>query len=312
MIFWFSAILAALSLFCGLIYRRLWIVIKGMELTPTGYGALLAFFLVGGMIHSQAPADLIWSYVLVTIAATIYWCDDVLGLGAKLRILIQFASGFAVCYLLLAGSGLSLGVAMACCLAAGALNAALTNVVNFTDGADLNLAALMVFTAAAILLIGPDAAFMQPSALVILAFVLPFALLNCRPRMLYFGDSGCFVFASFITMMTVCYFRNGAGQAAFAALPMALPVYDAFYVFVTRVRNKEDLLSRNYLHLYQKLQIKYRNFGYLLPQPLNIALVLVSALVLQALGLPALFAVTLAMLLATPVFYAIYRKLFLR
>jgi len=312
MMFWFMAVVAALSLVGGLIYRRLWIRIKGIDSTPTGYGALLSVFLVGGMIYSQSPGDLIWSYALVAIATAIYWSDDVLGLGVKLRISIQFASGFAVCYLLLAGTGLGLPLSMACCVAAGALNIALTNVVNFTDGADLNLALLMFFTATAIVLIGPDAAFMQPSALIILAFVLPFALFNCRPRTLYFGDSGCFVFASFLTIMTVCYFRNGSGQAAFAALPMALPVYDAFYVFVTRVRNKEDLLSRNYLHLYQKLQIKYRNFAYLLPQPLNVALVLVSALALQAVGLPSLFAVALAMLLATPIVYALYRKLFLR
>ena len=312
MMFWFVVMVAALSLFGGLIYRRVWVGIKGMQSTPTGYGALLSIFLVAGTIHWQASVDLIWSYVLVAVAAAIYWSDDVLGLGVRLRISIQFVSGFAVCYLLLSGTGLDLPLSIACCVAAGALNVVLTNVINFTDGADLNLAALMVLTAVAVLLIGPDAAFMQPSALIILAFVLPFALLNCRPRTLYFGDSGCFVFASFITIMTVCYFRNGAGPATFAALPMALPVYDAFYVFVTRVRNKEDLLSRNYLHLYQKLQIKYRNFTYLLPQPLNIALVLVSALVLQALGLPELFAVTLAMLSATPVFYAIYRRLFLR
>ena len=61
----------------------------------------------------------------------------------------------------------------------------------------------------------------------------------------------------------------------------------------------------------QKLQIKYRNFGYLLPQPLNIAVVVAVALILQALGLKALLAVTLAMLLATPVFYALYRRLML-
>jgi UDP-N-acetylmuramyl pentapeptide phosphotransferase/UDP-N-acetylglucosamine-1-phosphate transferase len=226
-------------------------------------------------------------------------------------VVIQFGSGFAVCWLLLAGSRLGVPALIGCGLAAGLLNVLLTNAVNFSDGADLNVAAVIVLTAATILLIGPDAAFMRPAALVILAFVLPFALLNCRPKTIYFGDAGCFVFASFLTIMTICYFRNGAGTAVFAAIPLALPVYDACYVVVWRIRNKEDILSRNYLHLYQKLQIKYRNFGYLLPQPLNILLVVAVALMLQSLGLQALFAVTLAMLLATPVFHALYRRLFL-
>jgi Glycosyl transferase family 4 len=311
MMFSFVAVLAGLSLLGGLVYRRLWAGFKGAESTPTGYGGSLAIFLVCGEIYLQAPADLIWSYLLITVAAAFYWADDVFGLGVKLRILIQFVSGLATCYLLLTGTELSPPALIACCLAAGLLNIVLTNVVNFSDGADLHLAAGILLTAGTILLIGPDATFMRASAIIILAFVMPFALLNCHPRTLYFGDSGCFVFASFLTIMTVCYFRNGAGSAAFAAIPMALPVYDAFYVFVWRVRHKEDLLSRNYLHLYQKLQTKYQNFWHLLPQPLNVILVAAAALILQSLGLPALFAVTVAMLLATPLLYAVYRKLFL-
>jgi UDP-N-acetylmuramyl pentapeptide phosphotransferase/UDP-N-acetylglucosamine-1-phosphate transferase len=311
MTFWFIATLAVLSLLGGLIYRRLWIRFKGEELTPTGFGGLLALFLFGGAVYLQAQADLIWSYALVAIAAVIYWCDDVLGLSRRHRVVIQFVSGFAVCYLLLAGTMLGLPGLIGCCLSAGVLNVVLTNAVNFSDGADLNVAAVMLLTVATILLIGPDAAFMQPSAIIILAFVLPFAILNCRPRTIYFGDAGCFVFASFLTIMTVCYFRNGAGTAAFAAIPLALPVYDAIYVVLWRIRHKEDLLSRNWLHLYQKLQIKFRNFSYLVPQPLNIGLVVMAALILQSLGLPTLFAVTIAMLSVTPVFHAVYRKLFL-
>jgi UDP-N-acetylmuramyl pentapeptide phosphotransferase/UDP-N-acetylglucosamine-1-phosphate transferase len=311
MMFWFIAILAALSLFGGLIYRHLWIRFKGIEQTPTGYGGLLAIFLLCGAIYLRVPVDLVRCYAFVALAAVIYWCDDVLGLSRRHRVVIQFGSGFAVCWLVLAGSRLGVPALIGCGLAAGLLNVLLTNAVNFSDGADLNVAALIVLTVATILLIGPDAAFMRPSAIIILAFVLPFALLNCRPRTIYFGDAGCFVFASFLTIMTVCYFRNGGDTAAFAAIPLALPVYDACYVVVWRVRNKEDILSRNYLHLYQKLQIKYRNFGYLLPQPLNILLVAAVALMLQSLGLQALFAVTLAMLLATPVFHTLYRRLVL-
>ena len=307
----FVVSLAILSLLGGLVYRRLWIRFKGMEQTPAGYGGLLAIFLLAGAIYLKSPADLIWSYALVAIAAAVYWCDDVLGLSRRHRVVIQFASGCAVCYLLLAGTRLGLPALTGYCLAAGLLNVVLTQAVNFSDGADLNVAGVMLLTAATILLIGPDAAFTRGSAIIILAFVLPFALLNSRPRTIYFGDAGCFVFASFLTTMTVYYFRNGVGSAAFAAIPLALPVYDAVYVVLWRIRNKEDILSRNWLHLYQMLQIKYRNFSYLVPQPLNIVLVVAAALFLQRLGLPALFAVTVAMLLVTPLFYAIYRKLFL-
>jgi UDP-N-acetylmuramyl pentapeptide phosphotransferase/UDP-N-acetylglucosamine-1-phosphate transferase len=312
MMLWFFLLLAVLSLLGGLVYRHLWIRFKGAEQTPTGYGSLLAIFLLCGTIYLQGPADLIWSYVLVAVVAAIYWCDDLLGLARRFRVLIQFTSGFALCYLLLAGTKLDAAALVGCCAAAGFLNVTLTNVVNFSDGADLNVATVMLLTVGTILLIGPDAAFMRPSAIIIVAFVAPFALLNSRPRTIYFGDAGCFVFASFMTIMTVYYFRNSAGSAAYAAIPLALPVYDAVYVVVWRIRHKEDVLSRNYLHLYQKLQNKYRNFLYLLPQLLNVILLVVGALILQSLGLPALYAVIISMLLATPVFYTIYRKLFLQ
>jgi UDP-N-acetylmuramyl pentapeptide phosphotransferase/UDP-N-acetylglucosamine-1-phosphate transferase len=308
----FLVLLAVFSLLGGLAYRRLWIGFKGADQTPTGYGSLLAIFLLGGTLYLQGPNELIVCYGLVAVVALIYWCDDVFGLAMRFRVLIQFGSGFALCYLLLADLKLDAALLIGCCAAAGFLNVTLTNVVNFSDGADLNVAAVMLLTVGTILLIGSDAEFMRPGAIIILAFVLPFALLNSRPRTVYFGDSGCFVFASFMTMMAVTYFRNGPNASAFAAIPLALPVYDAAYVVAWRISHNEDLLSRNYLHLYQKLQIKYKNFLYLLPQPLNIVLVAAGALILQSLGLPVLYAVILSMALATPVFYAVYRGLFLR
>lgn len=305
---WLVVVLALLSLLGGVIYRRAWIHFRGVQATPRGYGGLLAILLVVDAAYVQAPADLTWCYILIAMMAAIYWYDDFVGLSAKLRLLIQFGTGFAVCYLLVAGF-MAVGMALLIfwCVIAGLLNVVLTNVVNFSDGADLNVATTMLLTVGMMLLIGPDAEFMQRSACIVLAFVLAFALLNCRPNTLYFGDSGCFVFTSFLTVMTVCYFRNGASSAAFAAIPMAFPVFDECYVFVTRVRNKEDLLTRNFLHLYQKLQTKYRNFAYLLPQFANVILVVIGALVLQNAGLPALFAVILSMLLITPVFYAFCR-----
>jgi UDP-N-acetylmuramyl pentapeptide phosphotransferase/UDP-N-acetylglucosamine-1-phosphate transferase len=308
---WFIIVSAGLSLLGGLVYRRLWISLKGPDQTPTGYGGLLAIFLLCGAIYLQAPTDLIGSYALVTLAAVIYWCDDILGLSRRHRVVIQLVSGIALGYLLLAGVKLATPALIGGCLAAGLLNVVLTQAVNFSDGADLNVSAVMLLTVATILLIGQDAAFMRASAVIILAFVLPFALLNGRPRTIYFGDAGCFVFASFLTIMTVHYFRDGAGTAAYAAIPLALPVYDAVYVVVWRIRNHEDVLSRNWLHLYQKLQIKHRNFSYLLPQPLNIVLLAAVALTLEKLGLQALSAVVIAIFTVTPVFYAIYRKLLL-
>ena len=44
------------------------------------------------------------------------------------------------------------------------------------------------------------------------------------------------------------------------------------YVLLIRYYCKHDLLTRNYLHLYQRLQIQYKNYFYLAPCILNLFL----------------------------------------
>jgi UDP-N-acetylmuramyl pentapeptide phosphotransferase/UDP-N-acetylglucosamine-1-phosphate transferase len=255
---------------------------------------------------------LIAAYLVILVGAAIYWLDDVFGLAPTLRLVLQFLSGAAVCYVLLGKMGIV--ELMLACGAAGILNVCLTNTVNFTDGADLNLATAMILTFATVLLVGADAMFMRSGVSIMLAFVAAFALFNFRPRSLYFGDAGCFVFATFMTAMAVRYLNGGtANSAAYAALPMALPVCDALYVVRLRIRAGDtDLRSRNFLHLYQKLQARGPGFGYLLPQFGSLAVVATLAAVLQTAGLPVLWAVIAAGALGAPVFYALVRHYYVR
>jgi hypothetical protein len=67
-----------------------------------------------------------------------------------------------------------------------------------------------------------------------------------------------------------------------AAIPLALPAFDVFFVLLIRIREKHDLLTRNYLHLYQRLNRRYAGFGYLLPQIMNALLCLFFATAFQA------------------------------
>src|ERR1019366_2134820 len=106
------------------------------------------------------------------------------------------------------------------------------------------------------------------------------------------------------------YFSGGK-LAAQVAIPLALPGLDTFYVLCVRIIEKHDLLTRNYLHLYQKLNQAHKGFGYLLPQVVNAGLSLACAAALQTFGLNQFMAVATAMVLVTVPFYFACRKFLL-
>jgi UDP-N-acetylmuramyl pentapeptide phosphotransferase/UDP-N-acetylglucosamine-1-phosphate transferase len=293
----------ALAAFAGApVYRVAWTRFFALKSTPKGYGALLPVFLLAGGALLHMPPRLLLVCGVAAIGTPIYWWDDVGHVSFRVRILIQLASGFAIGAVLLAplleGHRVIL---ILCALAAAAINAVLTNAINFFDGADLNSAAMNILLAVLVLAYGPSA--FGPAMQIVLAFVVSFALWNAKPERIYFGDSGCFVIACLVTAMTV----QGAATLDLAAIvalaPVVWAVFDAFYVFILRLRNREDLLSRNYHHLYQKMQAKYGGWYYLIPQVANVALVLACARLLNALGAPDLVAAPLAALAVPPLFY---------
>jgi lipopolysaccharide export LptBFGC system permease protein LptF len=78
-----------------------------------------------------------------------------------------------------------------------------------------------------------------------------------------------------------------------------------------RIKEKHDLLTRNHLHLYQRLNRSYAGFGYLLPQIMNTLICLVFAIGFQAAGLEKVVSVILAMTTVTIPFYFACRFFFL-
>lgn len=300
----FAGCVAIVTLVAGLTYRRLWIRVRGTVVTPTGFGAFLAIALLVGAIVLGMPENVTIAFAIVATATAIYWLDDLRELSARLRMTVSFATGAAVCGLLLAGDGdLPLWVVVAACLAAGGLNVVLTNIVNFYDGADLNLATFIALTAGGILLLSDGSPTMTASAVACLAFIAPFAVMNSRPRTIYLGDAGSFAFASLLTMMAIIYLRGGDELPPTVAIPLALPAFDTFYVFCVRMIEKHDLLTRNYLHLYQKLNQHRSGFFYLVPQIVNALLLLAAATGLQAVGVSPFFAVLIAAVGVTVPFY---------
>ena len=307
------AILALLSYLGTFPYRRLWMRAKGSALTPKGYGALLPFFLTVYAALAGTSPQTVWACAAISAMTALYWIDDISELKVMLRVALQFGAGALLAWLTLReGTGhLPLPLPLAC-LIAGAANIALTNMINFYDGADLHISLLLVLLAAVLIAMPATGPGLGPLAFAAMAFVLPFAFVNRVPKSLYFGDAGSFAMASLVTMATVSSARDGDSRAALAAIPLILPAMDVAYVFILRVRHKEDLLSRNYHHLYQQLQIRYRGFWYLLPQPVFAGLLLGVSLGLMGLGLYPLAAVAAASIALTPALYLAARAMFLK
>lgn len=290
----------------GLAYRRIWRRIRGEALTPTGYGAFLALFLAVGAVVVEAPIKQIIAYSVVVLATAVYWFDDVNGLSVKLRLAIQFATGAIVASLFAHPTGVAdFALFVPIFVAGGALNVILTNVVNFYDGADLNLGLFIALTAVSILTFGSNDSPLAAVAVFLLAFVLPFAFLNRTPRVIYLGDSGSFAFACFLTMVAGSYPGASATLDGLVFAPLALPLLDVFFVLALRIARGENLLTRNYHHLYQKIQAGWGGFSYLAPQVINYLLIIILAHVLRRYGMNLLDSSLLAMATSTVALYAI-------
>ncbi len=308
----FSLCVAALTFVSGFVYRLVWKRLRGPDVTPSGFGVLLAFVLLGVVVVDGLSLELVASMIVIAVAAVGYWFDDIIELSARLRILISFVVGVAIFSAFVNWGGAhSILLIFGLCLAAGFVNVVLTNIVNFYDGADLNLATFIVLTACFALLFLPEDSEWRSIAVAILAFIIPFAVMNSRPKTIYLGDSGSFVFASFLTVIGVAFFKNVGSIPIEVAIPVALPAFDVFVVLLIRIREKHDLLTRNYLHLYQILNRRYVGFGYLLPQIINSLLCLVFATLFHATGLQKEFSVILAMTAVTIPFYFACRWLIL-
>lgn len=306
----FAIVTAVLVLVGGLAYRRLWLRLRESAITPTGFGVFLAPVLLAAGVVVGAPFPVLIVLLIIAAAAVVYWFDDFRELSARVRMIVSFLTGAAIGAVLFAQHGAPVWMVVTVALAAGATNVVLTNVVNFYDGADLNLATFVALTAGGLLVFARDSELLTAAAIASLAFIVPFALMNSRPRTIYLGDAGSFVFACLWTLIAVIYLRDGQVRAP-AAVPLALPVVDTFFVFCIRITEKHDLLTRNYLHLYQKLHRRFGGFFYLLPQPISYLLVLaVLAAVKPGRYLDDFWATVVVAAVVTPAFYFLCRRLF--
>ena len=140
-------------------------------------------------------------------------------------------------------------------------------------------------------------------------FSLGFGWINRIPFSLYLGDSGAFILALIFTFFGINLLLAQSHVPAELMLVLAFPVFDVFYVLLIRLYYKHDLLSRNYLHLYQRIRIRFGGFVHLIPQFINIAVLLFLADWIESTSISRFWALFFSSLIFTPIFYLVCRVL---
>ena len=302
---------AVATYFFGKVYIFLWTNTKNLATTPSGFGVLLPMFLlISVMLISQTLTVSHISILIIFISGLIYWMDDVVNLSPLTRILIAFFSGVAL-FLLASPEALFTPLELlVLTITFGIFSIGITNVVNFYDGSDLNLAT-MIFLAGIILLFFPGTSISEFGnfGAVMVGFSVGFGWINRTPLSLYLGDSGAFVLALIFTFFLITYVLDLTYVPAELMLVVALPVLDVFFVLLIRLYYKHDLLSRNYLHLYQRIRIRFGGFVHIIPQFINVGMLLLLANWIETASISRIWALFFSSLIFTPIFYLACRIL---
>jgi UDP-N-acetylmuramyl pentapeptide phosphotransferase/UDP-N-acetylglucosamine-1-phosphate transferase len=305
------AFTAAAAYFCGKVYIFLWNRTKGLTTTPSGFGMLLPLFVVTFMpvTHWGWAVSLV-SILIIFIAGLIYWLDDLLHLPPWIRILISFSSGVLLFLTASPETFFTPFELVVLSITCGIFSICLANVINFYDGSDLNLATMVFLTGIILLFFSdmPHSEFENIGA-VMVGFSIGFGWINRIPLSLYLGDSGAFVLALLFTLFLINYVLDLSYIPAELMLVLALPIFDVFYVLMIRLYYKHDLLSRNYLHLYQRIRIRFGGFVHLMPQFINVGVILLLAGWIESTNILRFWALLFSSLAFTPIFYLACRIL---
>jgi len=234
--------------------------------TPRGGGlgivvAVLVCLLVLAVTDSTVRAPVGWIAGVGAVLAAVGLTDDIRGLPAVARLLLQTAGAVALTAALghwrvFAWPGPGevtlgwFGLPLTLVLVVG-----LTNAYNFMDGIDGIAGAQGV--AAGLGWAGAGVAIQEPSVAttgaVLAASSLGFLVFNWPPASIFMGDVGS-SFLGFVLAALVVMAAPRSPDAALAGVLFVWPfVFDTTFTFLRRMRRGEHLLSAHRTHLYQRL-----------------------------------------------------------
>lgn len=227
----------------------------------SGLGFLaLPFLLISGhLLQLEIPLKFL---SIILIPSIIYLIDDLITIDFKLRIFLQLISGLII-YLIHFNleNFISDYFLLLICMLSSII---LINSLNFNDGSNGNIASIILQFLIWFWIIDNSNAY-NDLIFLLSIFVILFLILNLS-NIAYFGDSGCFLFSIIFLYMI---FDKKIENLYIFILPLTFYLIDVFYVIFLRIKRKENLLSRNYHHLYQILDDKFNYLVALLPGLFN-------------------------------------------
>ncbi len=232
-------------------YIKIWN--KFSDKVPSGIGVLLS---IPVLFYLEKNLD-IMNIVLLLLFSFIYFLDDLIEINFLYRILLQIFASIVIYY------SYTFELNFIIFFLNLLFFLILVNTLNFQDGEDLNIAILLILIFS-IFYFCSENKFTQNTSELILIFLISFSLFNIKKNFLYYGDSGCY----YISIIIFLFVYNEIHNTFLIKLLIAtiiFPIIDVFYVIAYRIFNKQNLLSRNYLHLYQILSQKFNYKLYLLP-----------------------------------------------
>lgn len=238
-------------LLINFLYINIWK--KILDKVPTGVGILI---IIPFSYYFNENLSFI-HLALIFIFSLIYYLDDLIEIHFAWRILLQILAALTVYFFWKVDINfmlISLTIV---------IFFVLINTLNFQDGEDLNVSMLLI-TIFSIFYFYSEDSLIQNTSRAILLFLISFSFFNCKKKNLYFGDSSCYLI-SIIILIFVYHEMNNATLIKLLIAVIIFPVLDIFYVVITRAQRNENLLSRNYLHLYQIIAQKVNFKIYLLP-----------------------------------------------
>lgn len=277
----------------------------------TGFGVTLPIFLILSYctLETNYISSIIFkSLLFIFFVGLIYYIDDIKGLSPFIRLLISSFTGLFLINLRLTNTSHDLQTLSIYILSIGTL-CLLTNVFNFYDGADLNLITTIFLFGVSLINNQQWVIF----SLVLIGFSIGFGIVNSESKSLYLGDSGSFTFASIVFLIFIFSFLDITTYPINSIYVITLPIFDVLYVLLIRLNRRHNLLTRNYLHIYQRLSIEHKRFYYLLPQVIHFLLALFLNKTLNMINIFSNYQnIILVCMVFTPIFYLLTRGLFVK
>jgi len=221
--------------------------------TPRGGGAPVAAGLILAVALIPAATAVAFA-AAVALFAAMGLADDLTGLPARGRLVMQAAAGLVIGGLLARTAGLSPAVTVLAAVALAAWLTAFVNAFNFMDGVNGISGAHALAGGACYAAIGlwrPDALLAAGGAAVAggAAAFLPWNAVRAR---VFLGDVGSYGLGAALAVLAAAAML--AGLAPEAALgPLALYLADTAWTLQRRIRAREPWLQAHRTHAYQRL-----------------------------------------------------------